>query len=86
MDHCSICGEYGLFEQRDWRERESYKCKHCGGSLREREQAKTILVNVLNSHHRNLRDLVESDELNQMTVYEPGEIGSMRRYTLRLKN
>ena len=86
MDHCSICGEYGVFEQLDWRERESYKCKHCGGSLREREQAKTILVNVLNSHHRNLKDLVESDELNQMTVYEPGEIGSMRRYTLRLKN
>jgi SAM-dependent methyltransferase len=86
LGNCSICGASGTFEKQNWRARESFHCISCGGSLREREQAKTILVNVLRSKHNNLKDLVSSGDIDQLTVYEPGEIGAMRKYTQKLTN
>ena len=85
VDICHVCGESGVFKKADWRLRESFQCKHCGGSLREREQAKTILTNVLKSQHSNIKDLVSSGDIDHLTIYEPGEIGAMRRYTHSLK-
>ncbi len=83
--NCSICGEFSVFEKLDWRERESFRCSNCGGSLREREQAKIILTHVVKSQQSNLKDLVESGEMDHIAVYEPGEIGAIRKYTKNFK-
>lgn len=76
---CSICGQFQEFVQASRAIREGYRCLACKGSLREREQAQSILDCYSELRASTLTDLVSIDEFRCLKIYEPGTIGAFRK-------
>jgi SAM-dependent methyltransferase len=77
---CSICGEAQLFIRNSHLIRETYHCSYCRSSLREREHAKVILEHLKFTDVRYIKDLILKAEFRDLRIWEPGTIGSIRRF------
>ncbi len=79
-DNCSICGAFQLFERTKKAIRETYKCKSCGALLRDREQARAIVLEYGHGNSKTLDDLVKDPGFTVNRIYEPGTSGPFRNY------
>ena len=84
--HCSICGNYQNFVRIARSIRETYRCKTCKASLREREQAQSILSCFGHLNANTLTDLAANEGFKWLAVYEPGTIGPFRKVFRQLPN
>jgi SAM-dependent methyltransferase len=76
---CSICGQWQNFVRAARAIRETYRCQTCKASLREREQAQSIVDCYSGLHANTLTDLVSKEEFRRLNIYEPGTIGAFRK-------
>jgi SAM-dependent methyltransferase len=79
-DECAVCGTTQAFECADHRIRESYRCNSCKALLREREQARCILLSYADARTKSLADLAATADFQKLCIYEPGTIGSFRKF------
>lgn len=77
---CSVCGEKSDFIYYEKSVRESYRCNNCSASLRHRGQAKTIIDIYGNTGVESIKELSQQDSFRNLTIYEPGIIGPLRKY------
>lgn len=77
---CAVCGTTQLFECAEVRIRESYRCKSCKALLREREQARCIVQCYGRADVKNLARLADDADFQRLRIYEPGTIGSFRKF------
>lgn len=83
---CNLCNTQQTFYKRHRSLREGYQCSHCHASLRYRGQAAIILQKFATPDITCLRDLVQCQSFQNLAIYEPGIIGSFRRYLAKLPN
>lgn len=83
---CSVCGSYNFFQRENKSVRETFKCKECRASLREREQASAILSLFQEESTDSLKDLCLTKSFKEKYIYEPGIIGSFRQFLKKLPN
>jgi SAM-dependent methyltransferase len=83
---CAICGCTQLFSRKKRAIRETYHCKDCKGSLRERAQAQAILECYRDPSVSTLVELSAKEWFSQLRIYEPGTTGTSRKFFKTLKN
>lgn len=83
---CSICGQLQDFVRAARPIRETYRCQACKASLREREQAQSILDCYGNLHANTLQELVTLEAFKRLKIYEPGTVGPFRKLFKPLPN
>lgn len=83
---CSICGESQLFVRASRAIRETYRCQMCKASLREREQASSVLECYSDINVSTFTDLASTDVFGRLNIYEPGTIGAFRKLLKSLPN
>jgi SAM-dependent methyltransferase len=83
---CSICGQRQDFIRETRPIRETYRCKTCKASLREREQAQAILGCYGDLHGNTLQELVTMEPFKRLNIYEPGTVGPFRKIFKPLPN
>jgi len=83
---CTLCGTYGRFVRDRPAIRESYRCKPCGASARERHQAEVILNRFSKHGSKSIKALVEEPELQALRIYELTLRGRFFRYLHKLPN
>lgn len=81
---CSVCGEAQLFIRAARAIRETYHCRLCRASLREREQAQALLDCLTGLAAPSLSALPSLPAAKALQVYEPGVSGALRPYLSRL--
>jgi SAM-dependent methyltransferase len=74
---CRVCGRRQVFERELLAIRETYRCVECRASLREREQAATLLQ-LLGAADPCLADFVRNGGADALDIYEPGTTGPFR--------
>lgn len=77
--NCSICGNESNFRYFGGSVRESYRCAHCKGSLRERSQS-SIILQLYGNKATSFADLVNEDAFLKLKIFEPGIMGPFRRH------
>lgn len=77
---CCICGRgEQVFTRADRSPRETYRCASCKASLREREQAQSLLSCYEEFRAKSIADLVKKPGFGELRIFEPGTIGPFRR-------
>ena len=76
---CAVCGVLSEFPHFGGSTRESYRCRGCRASMRERGVAQT-LVELFGDTQTCLRDLCGTPRFSSLAVYEPGVSGPHRCY------
>ena len=77
---CSVCGNFVDFADMAPSIRETYQCLVCRASMRERILAEAILFVFAKGAFNNLNALIQSNELDDLKIYEPGVSGAYRKY------
>jgi len=77
---CSVCGDRSDFIYYGKSVRESYRCQNCKASLRHRGLAKAILDIYGNAGVKSIKELSQQDAFRNLTIFEPGIIGPLRKY------
>ena len=80
FDICALCGLEQTFARCSRAVRESYRCKSCQASLREREQAKAIILTYADVPCLTFKKLVPTPKFRELKIYEPGTIGPFRKF------
>lgn len=83
---CTLCESYGAFIRDRPMIRESYRCKSCGASARERHQAEVILDRFSKHGSKSVKSLVEEPELQTLSIYELTLRGRFFHYFRILSN
>jgi len=76
---CSICGLLQHFVRSNRAIRETYRCTGCKASLREREQALSIIGCYGDLRANTFTELVATEGFRRLHIYEPGTVGPYRR-------
>jgi len=80
VDGCTVCGRYGVLKRTRAAIRETYECPTCRSSLRYRAQAAAILEAFADQEVRTLVELFATTRWRSLDIYEPGIVGSYRKY------
>jgi glycosyltransferase involved in cell wall biosynthesis len=83
---CNFCGQQQTFYKNHNSLREGYHCCKCQSSLRYRGQAEAIVQIFAQPNITLLKDLAQDPDFKQLSIYEPGVIGSFRKYFEHLPN
>jgi SAM-dependent methyltransferase len=83
---CSICGLFQEFVRAARSVRETYRCQACKASLREREQAGSILGCYGDLNANTLQELATMENFRKLSIYEPGTVGPFRKVFSSLPN
>lgn len=76
---CSVCGTKTVFAHDGGAIRESFRCRDCGASLRQRGQAYAI-VDLYGQHARSFSALCGEADFRDLKVYEPAFAGPFHTY------
>jgi len=79
-DSCTVCGKSQFFEKHKVAIRETYRCAECKAMLREREQARAILLFFGEANVRSISELNQCNYFINQRIYEPGTSGAIRKY------
>ena len=82
---CFVCGKWGSFSHLGGSIRESFRCKTCGASLRYRELARVIVDHYSRENSECLKDLCSETQFGELSIYEPGLIGPLRRLLAKVR-
>ena len=83
---CRVCGNWTAFDDKAVPIRETYNCRSCRASMRERVTAAAILAGYGRARCLCLRDLCREDHFAAVAIYEPGISGAYRTYMSALPN
>jgi SAM-dependent methyltransferase len=75
-----VCGWAGTFVRDAHSDREGFPCGGCGSSLRYRHQAEVLLTVYARAGSKSLAELVREPQFRELSVYEPGVTGTLRRH------
>lgn len=81
---CSVCGLAQVFSRSLRAIRETYRCRSCKASLREREQASALLECLPGPRSASLAMLVLDEASRGLRIYEPGTMGPFRPFLQQL--
>lgn len=81
---CAVCGLDQTFVRSKRATRETYPCRSCRASLREREQARAILFCYPTVEATSMVEWARSRHVQDLRVYEPGMIGPFRKHLVAL--
>jgi SAM-dependent methyltransferase len=77
---CDVCGEHGRFERDRVAIRESFRCQACRSVLRYQGQARAIVRHFARNGISSFAALCEDADFRDLKIWEPGELGPLRRY------
>jgi len=80
VDGCTVCGRRGILRRTRAAIRETYECPTCRSSLRYRAQAAAILQAFAEQEVSTLLELFATAKWRSLDIYEPGIVGSYRKY------
>ena len=83
---CRICGSWSTFFNNAVPIRETYQCKSCHASMRERVTAAAILAVFGRARAASLNDLSKDEYFSTLSIYEPGVSGANRKFLGKLPN
>ena len=83
---CAICGEPALLTRDRLAISETYPCPTCRGKLRFQGLARVVVDRFSRHGSESIAALVDEPEFHALHLYEPGELGPLRRHFRRLPN